>query len=399
MGLLMLLGLIIMYAIGPQRANVLNNATGTNYSGTYFFVKQCVSLLLAAAAFVVLATVPFAFIKKYAAKLLLFGFGACLVLAIAGALHLGIAQCSLGACRWFNLPGIGTLQPAELVKFGLLAFLAGFLAMRVKQGLINDRDKTLIPVGLVVLIGMGFIIGLQKDMGTGIAMTAIVASMMMIAGTSKKVGGLLLLGSLILGVVFIVTAPHRIDRVATFFSGSSSGGTDASYHIDHAKIAIGTGFIFGVGIGNSVQATGYLPEAINDSVFAIMGETFGFIGLCVILLIFTALLMRLLRVVDHLPDMWMKLVVAGVFGWLASHVILNVASMIGVFPLTGITLPLLSFGGTSMIFIAAALGLAFQMSRYTIHGSLNKENSYENPSSRRGVGRTRYASRRSTPRA
>jgi cell division protein FtsW len=119
----------------------------------------------------------------------------------------------------------------------------------------------------------------------------------------------------------------------------------------------------------------------------------------VILLIFTALLMRLLRVVDHLPDMWMKLVVAGVFGWLASHVILNVASMIGVFPLTGITLPLLSFGGTSMIFIAAALGLAFQMSRYTIHGSLNKENSYENPSSRRGVGRTRYASRRSTPRA
>src|SRR5688572_15967362 len=96
--------------------------------------------------------------------------------------------------------------------------------------------------------------------------------------------------------------------------------------------------------------------------------------------------------------MWMKLVVAGVFGWLGAHVILNVAAMIGVFPLTGITLPLLSFGGTSMIFIAGALGIAFQLSRYTIHGSVNKEKSDENSSSRRGVGRPRYTGSRSTPR-
>jgi cell division protein FtsW len=94
----------------------------------------------------------------------------------------------------------------------------------------------------------------------------------------------------------------------------------------------------------------------------------------------------------------MKLAVAGVFGWLAAHVILNVAAMIGVFPLTGITLPLLSFGGTSMIFIAGALGLAFQLSRYTIHGSVNKEKDYENLGSRRGVGRPRYASGRGSSR-
>ncbi len=137
---------------------------------------------------------------------------------------------------------------------------------------------------------------------------------------------------------------------------------------------------------------------INDSVFAIMGETFGFVGLTVILVLFTALLMRLLKVADHLPDTWMKLVVAGVFGWLGAHVILNVAAMIGVFPLTGITLPLLSFGGTSMIFIAGALGLAFQLSRYTVHGPNNKETYDENSSSRRGIGRPRYTSGSSTPR-
>ncbi len=402
MGLLMLLGLIVMYAIGPQRANVLNNATGTDFSSTYFFIKQSVSLLVALGAFIFLAVLPFTFLKKYAKNILLFGFIACTVLAVAGLFKLGIAQCSLGACRWFSLGPLGTIQPAEILKFGLLVFTAGFLGMRVQQGKVNDIDKTLIPLGALVLIAVIFIIGIQKDMGTGIAMLAIIASMMMVGGVSKKVGSALAIAGVGLGIILIIIAPHRIERVTTFFAGDntmSTGNADANYHINHAKIAIGSGGFNGVGIGNSVQATGYLPEAINDSVFAIMGETFGFVGLTVILLLFTALLMRLLRITDHLPDMWMKLAVAGVFGWLASHVILNVAAMIGVFPLTGITLPLLSFGGTSMIFIAGALGLAFQLSRYTVHGSTHKENNYENLGSRRGVGRTRYTGSRSTPRA
>ena len=101
---------------------------------------------------------------------------------------------------------------------------------------------------------------------------------------------------------------------------------------------MGTGGFLGVGIGNSVQATGYLPEAINDSVFAIMGETFGFVGLMTVLAVFTSLLMRLLLIMDHMVDIRLKLLIAGVFGWFGSHVILNIASMTGVFPLTGITL-------------------------------------------------------------
>lgn len=399
MGLLMLLGLIVMYAIGPQRANVLNNAYGTDYyTSMYFFIKQTVSLLLALGAFILIALTPFEWVKKYAGRILAGGFIACLVLAVAGWLNLGITQCSLGACRWFELGPLGSLQPAEFLKFGLLVFTAGFLAMRSRQGLVNDLHKTLIPVGVVMLLAVFFVIGLQKDMGTGIVILAILAAMFMVAGLSKKIGGVLLLGIVGLLVLLVIIAPHRIERVTTFFSGDGVAETsidDASYHITHAKIAIGSGGIAGVGIGNSVQATGYLPEAINDSVFAIMGETFGFIGLTLILILFTALLLRLLRIVDHLPNTWMKLAVAGIFGWLAAHVILNVAAMIGIFPLTGITLPLLSFGGTSMIFIAGALGLAFQLSRYTLHGSVNKENEYENPGSRRGLGRSRYAGRRS----
>ena len=127
---------------------------------------------------------------------------------------------------------------------------------------------------------------------------------------------------------------------------------------------IGSGGLLGLGIGKSVQATGYLPEAINDSIFAVMGETFGFLGLMAILALFTALLLSILRVSARLPDMRLRLAAAGVFGWVASHVIMNIAAMTGVAPLTGIPLPLLSYGGTSMMFIAAALGLVFQISRY-----------------------------------
>ncbi len=146
-----------------------------------------------------------------------------------------------------------------------------------------------------------------------------------------------------------------------------------------------------------MQASGYVPEAINDSIFAIIGETFGFIGTVALLALFVALLMRLLSVMDGLIDYRLKLLAAGVFGWLAAHVILNIAAMIGIFPLTGITLPLLSYGGTSMIFITAALGLIFQLSRYTTDPSRIKEVTNENSRSRRGVGRTRYAGRRSAP--
>jgi cell division protein FtsW len=399
MALLMLFGLILMYAIGPQRANVLNNLYGTEfYNNMYFFLKQTLSLGLALAAFAFMAMFPYEKLLKHAGKILIAGFIACALLAILGALKFEIAEQTLGASRWFRLGQFGSLQPSEFLKFGLLIFLAAFLGVRAKQGLINNFNKTLIPVGIVTATAMIFVIGLQEDMGTGIAIVAIITTMLIVSGLKWRIIGLLGLMLLGAGILFILIAPHRMERVATFLRGDSGSNSkvsqdDKSYHINHAKIALGSGGIFGVGIGNSVQATGYLPEAVNDSVFAIMGETFGFVGLVAVLLLFTALLLRLLKVADHLLDMRLKLVVAGVFGWVGSHVILNVAAMTGIFPLTGITLPLLSFGGTSMMFVGGALGLAFQLSRYTAFGSKLKDKD-ESTVSGRGLGRTRYTSRR-----
>jgi cell division protein FtsW len=398
MGLLMLLGLVVMFAIGPQRANVLNGAFGSDYSSTYFFTKQVVSVLIALAAFTAFAFIPYTYIIKYRRALLYTGIGACLLLAIASVAHLGIAQETYGATRWFNLGPLGSLQPAEILKFGVLLFLAVFLGVQVKRDQINNWKETLLPVGIVLAIASLFIVVIQKDLGTGISMFAIVITMLFVAGISKKVGLTLAIVILIAGAFLIVSAPHRVERVMTFLQGdATTTEDDSSYQIEHAKTAIGSGGLFGVGIGNSVQATGYLPEAINDSVFAIMGETFGLVGLVATIALFAALLMRLLRVMDHLVDYRLKLIAAGVFGWFGAHVMLNIGAMTGLIPLTGITLPLLSFGGTSMLFVAAALGLVFQLSRYTVYGAV-KEASNEDFGGRRRVGGTRYPSRGSTQR-
>lgn len=401
MGLLMMVGLVVMYAIGPQRAHVLNTLTGADISDSYFFTRQLFNLAVAMGVFVFAAFVSFDWVQKHSGKLLLLALGSCLLLAFADMVGWGIAQETLGATRWLNF-GFITMQPSEFLKFGLLVFLAGFLGRRMQAGEQNDLHKTLIPFGILSAVVMLLVVVIQRDMGTGIALVAILLTMLFVAQVRLKILGVIVGGLIAAMILLIAVEPHRIARVATFMSGDSASVDDAGgYHIAHAKIAIGSGGFTGVGIGNSVQATGYLPEAINDSVFAIMGETFGFVGLVVILLLFGALLIQVVRLTDKLPDFRMRLLAAGVFGWLASHVFLNIAAMIGLVPLTGITLPLLSYGGTSMVFIAAALGLAFQVSRYTSHQSNHnlKEPRYANPSSRRGVGRSRNAGRRGTTRA
>ena len=180
-----------------------------------------------------------------------------------------------------------------------------------------------------------------------------------------------------------------------------SGADVESYHITQATVAMGSGGLFGRGLGQGVSPFGYLPEAVNDSIFAVLGETFGFIGLIVILLLFFMLLRRLLFIVDRVSDPTMRLIVAGVFGLIMTHVVVNVGAMTGIFPLTGVTLPFLSFGGTSLLFMMLSLGLVFHISRYTSHRLIDdiKETGDEGSMRRRGVGRTRNASTRRHQRA
>ena len=179
MGLLLLLGLVVMYALGPQRANVLNHAYGTHYSDTFFFNKQFVSVVTAVVAFAVCAAVPYRWFTDHARKIFLIGLLASLLLVVCGAvLHLSFATETNGAYRWFYLGGLGSFQPSELLKFGVLLFAAGFLGQRAGQGKINSLSDTLIPLAVVVGVALMTIVVLQKDLGTGVSLVALVLAVL-----------------------------------------------------------------------------------------------------------------------------------------------------------------------------------------------------------------------------
>ena len=357
---LLALGLIIIYAIGPMRANVTNAAYGTDYSENYFFLQQLRNVALALIVFVLAFRVPYRVVRKWGKMLIVVGLGLCALLAIFAAIHNPVASCELGACRWFNIAGV-SLQPAEVLKFGLVIYLAGLIAERKKEEKLDSWSDFWLPFTIVSGLSLLFVVVIQKDLGTGVSLMAIIMAMLFMSGVKMRYFGMALGVVGLCGVLAIVSSPHRMERLFTFQAEDSSD----SYHIENAKIAIGTGGFMGVGIGNSVQATGYLPESINDSVFAIMGETFGFVGLVIVIAAFTTLLLRLLRAANYLHDTEESLVMIGIFAWAAAHVVVNIASMTGLIPLTGITLPLLSYGGTSMLFMAAALGLALQLTCWT----------------------------------
>ena len=394
--LLVLVGLIVLFAISPYQIERLNSQ-GSSLDQAHYMLKQGAYLAVGVAAFIGVAITPIGFWKKYKGWLLLGALGLCLLLAIMGAVSMPPALCHNGACRWFDV-GFGTVQPAELLKFAVLIYGSIFIGRRIADGNLNNLQDTLVPLGIIVGLSVLFVIGLQKDMGTGITLVALVASMLYIAGLDKKLLGLAVGALVVVGLLMIVLSPHRIARVTTLFDSASS--TDAAnYHIDMATIAIGSGGLFGKGLGGGVQAFGYLPEALNDSIFAVLGETFGFLGLLVIMVMFILLLERILRVAQTVDDPTKRMMAAGVFGWIAAHFIINIGAMIGLLPLTGVTLPFLSFGGTSLVLMMAALGLVYQVSQYSSHRIVTEGNEHETVRSRRGIGRSRDTGARRYQRA
>jgi cell division protein FtsW len=195
-------------------------------------------------------------------------------------------------------------------------------------------------------------------------MLGIIGFMSFIAGLPLR--KLVVVGSIIVALIgmAIVMSPYRRGRVTTFLNPTADCQNEG-YQACQALITIGSGGVLGKGLGRSVQAYGYLPEAANDSIFAIVSEKFGFIGSTIIIGIFIGLFRRIKNVAVRAPNDYSRLLVAGILAWLSIQMIINVGSMVGVLPLKGITLPFVSYGGTSIIFVMAAVGIVFQVSRYT----------------------------------
>lgn len=380
---LMIFGLVVMYATSPSWAQFQNSLYGGNLASDYYFIRQLLVVVASIVCLVIAYKIPFEWMERWGKLILLLGFLGCLAVGVLGAAGAtGIVNCNLGACRAFNLPfGVG-FQPVEVVKLGLLLYMSALITRNKKEGTLEKKDF-LIPLAVIAGLIVILVAVLQKDLGSTAVMVFMLLCMLVVSGMRWRIIVALLGIIAVMAFLLVIFFPHRIERILSF------GGDADTHHIDNALIAIGSGGWFGVGIGNSVQATGYLPESINDSIFAVMGETFGFVGLMGVVLVFLALLMKILRAAQRSANLTQELVLVGVFAWMAGHVMINVMGMIGIIPMKGITLPFLSYGGTSMMFMAVAVGICLQLSGWT-----RREDNNEDYSSGRGERRTHYTSYR-----
>ena len=231
------IGLIIIYAIGPMRANSINAAYGTDYGADYFFMHQLFAVLVAAVAFVVAFKFPYLQLRKFAKIILLVGLGLCVVLAISAWLSLPLASCSRGACRWINLGPVGTIQPAEFLKIGLVLYLAQLLASRKRAGQLEDWREFWLPYGVVCVLSLLFVVVFQKDLGSGLSLVAIMLAILWAGGVKLKYFGIAMGVLIVGGLAVTVTSPHRVERVLTFLGG---GNSEMDYQIENALIAIGS---------------------------------------------------------------------------------------------------------------------------------------------------------------
>ncbi len=357
--LLLTIGLVVVYAISPGLA------AHQNVSEQYYVSKQLIAISLGVVAFVISSLLPLRFWKRYYK-------GLAIAAAVAAIVVLFFGQEVYGATRWIQIGGI-SFQSVELVKFAFIMWLGIFLSERMKTGQVASVDRTLKPLA-IVLGAMALVIAVfQSDLGSTGVIFAIALVMTFLAGLPFRIigYGLCIVALLTLGLV--ATSSYRRDRFTTFLHPDRDCLT-TGYQACQALIAIGSGGMTGKGLSRSVQAYGYLPEAANDSIFAISAEIFGYVGIVVILGLFVALFARLKRIIERLDDEYTRLIVAGVLAWLSTQAIINIGAMIGLLPLKGITLPLVSYGGTSLLFVMAALGVAYQASRYTSHAPVRLGN-------------------------
>lgn len=349
--ILLATGLIVVYAISPALAQA------NHVSNSYYVTKQLMAIGLSLVAFFITAQIPLSWWRQsYKPLLIVAGLATLLALILP-------VNPAYPAHRWVRL-GSFSFQSVELVKFAIMIWLSGFLAQRIKNGLITDFGKTLKPI-VYALGAVGVVVaGVQSDLGSTGVMVIMMATMAFVAGLPFK--RILLIGGVIAAVAIlaIYVTPYRRARLEAFIHPTSNCQT-SGYQACQALIAVGSGGIVGLGLGSSVQAYGYLPEAANDSIFAIYAEKFGFVGSVILLAIFVAFFARLKTIAERLSDDFARLLVVGVLAWLSVQTFINVGSMIGLMPMKGITLPFISYGGTSVVFVSAAVGLVFQASQYT----------------------------------
>jgi cell division protein FtsW len=364
-GIFLVVGLLAIYDATVVLAQEL-------YGDAYRFVFLQLSwILVGLIGFYIFFKLDFKLLKKISTPLFYITVALLGVLAIFGVLPCEVnfifAPCVNGANRWFyinpsplpQLPLLGVLgfQVSELAKFSMILYLSYVLEKSIRIG------KKHISAFLVATGIISFLIVLQPNMSTALLIYAIGSAIYYSSTAPVKPKIILDFVFVVLGALAALVFKHTRERVLTFFSLGEGGDLSTGYHIKQILIALGSGGTLGVGFGQSRQKFQYLPEVFADSIFAVIGEELGFLGTSMIVFLFVLLVFKGFSIAKKASSIYSKMLAVGVTTWVALQFFVNVGAMTKLIPLTGIPLPLISYGGSSLVFMMMGLGVLANVSR------------------------------------
>lgn len=339
---LLTVGLVMVYDVSSLHAY-------RDFGDKYYYIKQQLIWAFLGTSFLIFFSFfDYHFLKKFALPFFVASFLLLLAVFVPG---LGVE--SGGAHRWLRL-GPVTIQPAEIIKISSIIFLASIFSTGIKT------KPFLIIVGGVTAI-LGFF---QRDLGSSIVYFLTACALYIVAGA--RLLWLVLLSPLALGgfLYFILSSSYRRQRILAFLDPFSDP-EGFTYHISQVLIALGSGGWFGLGLGQSRQKFEYIPEVTTDSIFAVVGEEFGFIGATLLILLLSFLVYRGFKIAEQTEDKFGKLLAFGLTFWLGIQAAINLAAMVSLIPLTGVPLPFISYGGSALLANLVAVGILLNISKST----------------------------------
>ncbi len=317
--------------------------------GNYFIKHQLIHFVIGLAVFLFLARLDYQYLKKLGLPLFIISIILLLAVFIPG-LALGNR-----ARSWINIFGF-SLQPAELVKFSFLVYLSALFA-----GSNSARERTMpffVAFGLIAVLML-----LQPDLGTLVIISIIALAVYYIAGGSRKVIGGCLAGGALLLLVFLAIKPYQQDRFRCWFNTNYSP-QEKCYQLNQSLLAVGSGGLIGRGLGQSRQKFLYLPEVQNDFIFGIIAEEVGFIFCLILILLYAFIFLKGYKIAYRIGDEFGRNLSFGIVIWIVVQAIINIGGVINFMPMTGVPLPLVSYGGSAVLANMAALGVLVNISKH-----------------------------------
>jgi cell division protein FtsW len=352
---LVAIGVVMVYSASSVRALLSSNDPAR------YGIAQAVFAAIGLSAMVVLSRIDFRVYRYFAIPAYV---GALVLLAVVLVPSVGFE--AGGSRRWLELPVIGNFQPAEVAKLAIILYLAHWLDRRGRAA--HGLRGGLIPFALLVAPGF-LLIALEPDLGTAGIYAVAAMSVFFMSGASL-VGFVALAGAVAAAaVVFVSRTPYQLARVTTFLDPERDP-LGAGYNAMQALMALAMGGLAGVGLGASRQKYLYLPAPSTDFIYAIIGEEWGLIGTLIVLFLFLVIAWQGYRIAVHAPDTFSGLLAAGITTWLVVQAVINMMVVTALWPVTGVPLPFISYGGTALIINLVAVGILLSISREAQTGSV-----------------------------